>query len=82
MSASDHSMKFLKLPKMLLYTTLETQYTTINFGSFSKGSLRNLMLITAFKVFLPEGHREPRSEVGSLSPTERRVRLELRTFQF
>ena len=82
MSASDHSMKFLKLPKMLLYTTLETQYTTINSESFPKGSLRNLMLITAFKVFLPEGHREPRSEVGSLSPTERRVRLELRTFQF
>ena len=82
MSASDHSMKFIKLPKMLLYTTLETQYTTINIESFPKGSLRNLMLITAFKVFLPEGHREPRREVGSLSPTERRVRLELRTFQF
>ena len=71
MSASDHSMKFLKLPKMLLYTTLETQYTTINFGSFSKGSLRNLMLITAFKLFLPEGHREPRSEVGSVPKPDR-----------
>ena len=29
------------------------------------------MLITAFVHVRPEGHREPRSEVGSLSPAER-----------
>ena len=32
--------------------------------------------------FRPEGHREPRSEVGSLRPTERLVGFEPGTFQF
>ena len=34
-------------------------------------SFTNSMLITACYLFRPEGHREPRSEVGSLSQAER-----------
>ena len=46
-------------------------------------SLTNPMLITAFFVHIrPEGHREPRNEVGSLSPAERLVGFEPGTFRF
>ena len=38
------------------------------------------MLITAFVQIRPEGHREPRNEVGSLSPAERLVDFEPGTF--
>ena len=40
-------------------------------------SLTNLMLITAFSLVQPKGHR---SEVGSLSKTERLVRFEPEIF--
>ena len=41
--------------------------------SHSQGdSLTNPMLITAFVHVRPEGHREPRNEVGSLYPAELR----------
>ena len=43
-------------------------------------SLTHPMLITAFFKFGLEGHREPRNEVGLLSPVERLVGFELRTF--
>ena len=50
---------------------------------YSQGdSLTNLMLITAFVHVRPEGHREPRSEVGSLSPAERPAGFAPGTFQF
>ena len=39
------------------------------------------MLITAFELFRPKGHREPRNEVESLSPTERLVGFEPGTFR-
>ena len=32
-----------------------------------------IIIITAFLQFRPEGYREPRNEVGSLSPVERLV---------
>ena len=32
--------------------------------------------------FRPEGHREPRNEVGSLGPAERLVEIEQGTFRF
>ena len=38
---------------------------------YSQGdSLTNPMLITAFYLLRPEGHRELRNEVGPLSPAE------------
>ena len=40
------------------------------------------MLITAFVHVRPEGHREPRNEVGSLSPAERLAGFEPGTFRF
>ena len=40
------------------------------------------MLITAFVHILPEGYREPRNEVGSVSPVERLVGFESGTFRF
>ena len=44
-------------------------------GQSQGDSLTNPMLITAFYHFEPEGHREPRNEVGSLSPAERLIGL-------
>ena len=45
-------------------------------------SLTNLMLITAFVHIQPEGHWEPRNEVGSLSPAKHLAGFEPGTFQF
>ena len=49
---------------------------TANFGSLSRGILTNPMLITAFYLFRPEGHREHHNEVGSQNPAEHLVRFE------
>ena len=49
-------------------------------GHSQGDSLTNPMLITAFELFRPEGHREPRNEVGSLSPAEYLLVFEPRTF--
>ena len=38
-------------------------------GHSEGDSLTNPMLITAFVQVRPEGHREPRNEVGSLKPS-------------
>ena len=43
-------------------------------------SLPDLMLITALLLIQPEGHQEPRNEVGSLSSAKRLVGFELGTF--
>ena len=51
-------------------------------GHYRGDSLTHPMLITAFLHIRPEGHREPRSEVGSLSPAERLVGFEPGTFRF
>ena len=40
------------------------------------------MLITAFLQFRPEGHREPRNEVGFLIPAGRLVESEPGIFRF
>ena len=40
-------------------------------GHSQGDSLTNPTLITAFAQVRPEHHREPRNEVGSLSPAER-----------
>ena len=40
------------------------------------------MLITCILHIRPEGHREPRNQVGSLSPAERLVGFEPGTFRF
>ena len=39
-------------------------------------SLTHLMLLTALVKFQPKGHREPRTEVGSFSPTKQLVGFE------
>ena len=39
-------------------------------GHSQGGTLTNPMLITAFVQVQPEGHQEPRNEVGSLGPVE------------
>ena len=49
-------------------------------GHSQGDSLTNPMLITA--LFRLKGHREPRSEDGSLSPAERLVGIEPGTFPF
>ena len=51
-------------------------------GHYRGDSLTHPMLITAFVHVQPEGHREPRSEVGSLSPAERLAGFEPGTFRF
>ena len=40
-------------------------------GHSQGDSFTNPMLIAAFYLIRPEGHREPRNEVGSLGPAER-----------
>ena len=52
------------------------------FGHSQGDSLTNRMLITAFAHIQPEGHLEPRNEVGSLSPAERLAGFEPGTFRF
>ena len=47
-----------------------------------EGSLTHLMLIICILHIRPEGQREPRNEVGSLSPAERLVGFEPGTFRF
>ena len=49
-------------------------------GHYRGGSLTHPMLITCVLHIRPEGHREPRNEVGSLSPAERLVGFEPGTF--
>ena len=51
-------------------------------GHSQGDSLTNPMLITVFAHIRPEGHREPRNKVGSLSPVERLAGFEPETFQF
>ena len=51
-------------------------------GHSQGGSLTNLMVNTAFVHVRPEGHREHRNEVGSLSPAERLAGFESGTFRF
>ena len=48
----------------------------LTLGHSQGNSLTNPMLVTAFQLFSPEGHRKPRSGVGSLSPVERLVGCE------
>ena len=55
---------------------------TANLGHYRGDSFTHPTLITPFVKFLPEGHREPRGEVGSLSPAEHLVGFEPDTFQF
>ena len=50
-------------------------------GHFRRESLTNLMLITVFVQFRPEGHREPSNEVGSLNLVKRLVGFEPGTFR-
>ena len=51
-------------------------------GHYQGGSFTHPMLITCILHIRPEGHRESRSEVGSLSPAERLVGFEPGTFRF
>ena len=51
-------------------------------GHYRGGSLTHPMLITCVLHIWPEGHREPRNKVGSLSPVERLVGFEPGTFRF
>ena len=51
-------------------------------GHSQADSLTNPMLITAFVQVRPEGHREPRNEVGCLCPAKRRVCFEPGAFRF
>ena len=51
-------------------------------GHSQGDSFTNPMLITVFVHIRPEGSREPRNKVGSLSPAEHLAGFEPRTFQF
>ena len=48
-------------------------------GHYRRGSLTNSMLIVLERL-RSKGYREPRSKVGSLSPTEHLVGFEARPF--
>ena len=51
-------------------------------GHSQGDSLTNPILITAYVRIRLEGHREPRNQVGSLSPAERLVGFKPGTFRF
>ena len=51
-------------------------------GHYPEGSLTHAMYIAVFLHIRPKGHREPRSEVGSLSPAEHLMIFEPGTFRF
>ena len=51
-------------------------------GHSQGDSLANPMLITTFELIRPEGHREPRNEVGSPSLAEHLAGFEPGTFRF
>ena len=55
---------------------------TANFGPLSRGQPHSPDVNHCVLHFRPEGHREPRNEVGSLSPAERLVGFEPGTFWF
>ena len=50
--------------------------STVSLGHYRGGSLTKPMLIIVCLPIRPEGHREPRNEVGSLSLAERLVGFE------
>ena len=51
-------------------------------GHSQGDTLTNPMLITVYVHIWPEGHREPRNKVGSLSLAEHPTGFELGTFRF
>ena len=53
-----------------------------NLGHYREASLTHPMLITCVLHIWPEGHLEPCSKVGSLSPAEHLVEFEPGTFWF
>ena len=53
-----------------------------NFGPLSRGQPHSPDVNHCVLHFRPEGHREPRSEVGSLSPAERLLGFEPGNFRF
>ena len=60
---------------------LATPWPTL--ARYRGDSLTHPILSTVFFSFVrPEGHREPRNEVGSLNPMEHLVGFEPGTFQF
>ena len=65
---------------LFFYCYLATPRPTL--GHYRGGSLTHPMLITCALHILPDGHREPRSEVGSLSPAKCLVGFEPETFRF
>ena len=87
---------FQGLPKNFWEQSKKTLHQSFNFFFFkcylavpwptlghSQGdSLTNPMLITAFVHIQPTGQREPRNEVGSLSPAKCLAGFELGTFRF
>ena len=55
---------------------------TANFGSLSRGQPHSPDVSQCVLNFWPEGHWEPRNEVGSLNLAERLAEFELGTFRF
>ena len=93
LARSNCCRKFFLVPESLWFSK-EMDLGTISFfkcylavpqptlGHSQGDSLTNMMLITAFVQFRPEGHCEPCNEVGSLRPAGCLVMFELETFQF
>ena len=50
-------------------------------GHYRGDNLTHPMLFIAFFLASPDGHWEPRDEVGSLSPVERPARIKSGTFR-
>ena len=77
-----HQMRGLqKLWKMFFFYLL-FGCPTANFGPLSRGQPHSPNVNHCSIHFQPQGHREPRNKVGSLSPAEHLVGFEPRTFRF
>ena len=82
MHANNYNLLYIYLARYLFFNFncyLAAPRPTL--GHYRRDSLTHPMLISVLH-FRPEGHREPRNEVGSLSPVECQVGTEPGTFQF
>ena len=76
------SVKCHKAPLLSVFFNCYLAAPLPTLGHSQGDSITNPMLITAFYLCRPEGHREPRNEVGPLSPAERPAGFESGNFRF
>ena len=82
---NSKSRQYLHLKNEVLLSCFLNCYLAVprpTMGHSRRDILTNPMFIAAFVHFRPEGHQEPRNEVGPISPAERLVGFEPETFLF